>query len=134
MQWNASRVQQRGQGERRRLQLSLRSRYPRTGPTIGGREEPTEGRRGAVVKGISRFDAAEGVVGLPRERGDAAVRGGVFVRGPVATVNARRAGRLLETSTSLLSIDERFNSATARLEFRSPRFPPSCLLPHLRSM
>eukprot|EP00965_Chrysotila_dentata_P109402 3615269-Pleurochrysis_carterae.AAC.1 len=58
---------------------------------------------------------------------------GVFARGPVATVNARRAGRLLETSASLLSIDIGFNSATAHLDFRSPRFPPCCLLLLLRS-
>eukprot|EP00965_Chrysotila_dentata_P102219 3374886-Pleurochrysis_carterae.AAC.3 len=45
---------------------------------------------------------------------------GVFGRGPVATVKSRRSGRLLKTSASLLRIDERFNFATARLDFRSP--------------
>eukprot|EP00965_Chrysotila_dentata_P057624 1910940-Pleurochrysis_carterae.AAC.4 len=52
--------------------------------------------------------------------------GGVCARDPVATVNARRDGRLLETSASLPSIDARRNSATARLDFRSPRSPPRC--------
>eukprot|EP00965_Chrysotila_dentata_P077190 2548405-Pleurochrysis_carterae.AAC.2 len=59
--------------------------------------------------------------------------GGVFARGPVATVNARRSRRLLKTSASLLSIDKRFNADTAHLDFRSPRSPPRCLLPLLRS-
>eukprot|EP00965_Chrysotila_dentata_P108133 3571441-Pleurochrysis_carterae.AAC.1 len=45
---------------------------------------------------------------------------GVFARGPVA----RRSGRLLETSASLLRIDGRLNSATVSLGFRSPRSPP----------
>eukprot|EP00965_Chrysotila_dentata_P066121 2189108-Pleurochrysis_carterae.AAC.1 len=33
--------------------------------------------------------------------------GGVFTRVPVATVNSRCSGRLLESTASLLSIDER---------------------------
>eukprot|EP00965_Chrysotila_dentata_P041129 1364826-Pleurochrysis_carterae.AAC.1 len=86
----------------------------------------TEGRRTAVVKGVLGFAAAEGAAGL---LGNAVARakteeldgaGGVGARGPVATVNARRAGKVLETSASLLSIYERLNSATARLDFRSP--------------
>eukprot|EP00965_Chrysotila_dentata_P044915 1492277-Pleurochrysis_carterae.AAC.1 len=32
---------------------------------------PAEGRWGAAVEGISRFDAADDAVGLPRERSDA---------------------------------------------------------------
>eukprot|EP00965_Chrysotila_dentata_P239150 6202922-Pleurochrysis_carterae.AAC.1 len=52
--------------------------------------------------------------------------GGVCARGPVARVNARRAGRLLATSASLLSIDERLSSAPARPNFRSSRSPPRC--------
>eukprot|EP00965_Chrysotila_dentata_P218010 6190359-Pleurochrysis_carterae.AAC.1 len=40
--------------------------------------------------------------------------------------NALRAGRLLETSASLLSIDERLDSAPVHLDFRSPRYPPRC--------
>eukprot|EP00965_Chrysotila_dentata_P177717 5870297-Pleurochrysis_carterae.AAC.1 len=36
------------------------------GPDLKNR--PTEGRREAVVEGFSRFGAAGGAVGLPRER------------------------------------------------------------------
>eukprot|EP00965_Chrysotila_dentata_P171694 5666035-Pleurochrysis_carterae.AAC.1 len=57
----------------------------------------------------------------------------MFARGPEATVNARCAGRLLETSASLLSIDERLNFATARFNFRLPHSPTRCSLPLLRS-
>eukprot|EP00965_Chrysotila_dentata_P159319 5262857-Pleurochrysis_carterae.AAC.1 len=39
------------------------------GPELKSR--PTEGRREAVVEGFSRFNAAGGAVGLPRERSDA---------------------------------------------------------------
>eukprot|EP00965_Chrysotila_dentata_P047982 1591508-Pleurochrysis_carterae.AAC.2 len=88
----------------------------------------TERRRRATIEGIWRFDAAEGAVGLygnavTRERTEELdSTGGVFARGPVATVNARLAGRLLETSASSLSLDERLNSAAAaRPFFRSDR-------------
>eukprot|EP00965_Chrysotila_dentata_P041971 1392344-Pleurochrysis_carterae.AAC.1 len=45
--------------------------------------------------------------------------GNLCAKGPEVTLDARRAGRLLETSALLPSIDERFDSATARLDFRS---------------
>eukprot|EP00965_Chrysotila_dentata_P256138 6212451-Pleurochrysis_carterae.AAC.1 len=37
---------------------------------------PAKGRRGGVVEEVSRFDAAEGAIGLPRERSDARESGG----------------------------------------------------------
>eukprot|EP00965_Chrysotila_dentata_P078883 2601002-Pleurochrysis_carterae.AAC.5 len=82
---------------------------------------------------LSRSETGTGVGERKRRSSTAPVTyGGVCARGPVATVNARRAGRLLETSALLPSIDERFTSATPRLDFRSPLFPPRCLLPLLR--
>eukprot|EP00965_Chrysotila_dentata_P154095 5093010-Pleurochrysis_carterae.AAC.1 len=44
------------------------------GPEL--KDRPTEGRLRAVVKEISRFDAAEGAVRLPQERTDAFENGG----------------------------------------------------------
>eukprot|EP00965_Chrysotila_dentata_P126845 4195828-Pleurochrysis_carterae.AAC.1 len=91
--------------------------------TSGGRPEFSKIRR-KPSKRANKAGGSDGDGGGRERREELDGAGGVFAGGPVATVNARRTGRLLGTSASLLSIDEGLNSAAARPVFRSPRSPP----------
>eukprot|EP00965_Chrysotila_dentata_P032325 1077342-Pleurochrysis_carterae.AAC.1 len=104
---------QRGQGPRTKSGITPKRKSPKVREDRKTSQRATQVVRNGDKGGREKTEEIDGA-------------SGVCARGPVATVNACRAGRLLETSAVLLSIDERLSSATARLDFRSPCSPPSC--------